>query len=149
MIGIIVAASVIAVIFVVMAGVITVLPHDITMTLRDGSIKGVNTQHKKLVFQIQCENEDGIITSVNITKNSLSYGHTFDSFFVDYRTTGNIEIAFFIANTAHVSGAELDLDGTTMLFVPGDTYVLIVEFKNIDLSNVGTVALEFVYNVPS
>ncbi|MHA1442024.1 MAG: hypothetical protein ACTSPK_09205 [Candidatus Heimdallarchaeota archaeon] len=147
MIGIIVAASVIAVIFVVMAGVITVLPHDIDMTLRDGSIKGVNTQHKKLEFQIQCENEDGIITSVNITKDGTPWGHTSVSVLVDYRTTGFIEIDFFSAHQNAITAGEND--GTTMVFVPDDTYVLVVEFKNTDLSNVGTVSLVFVYNVPS
>jgi len=147
MIGIIVAASVIAVIFVVMAGVITVLPHDIDMTLRDGSIKGINSNHKKLEFQIQCENENGIITSVNITKDGSAWGHTSISVLVNYRTTGFIEIDFFSAHQNAITAGEND--GSTMVFVPDDTYVLIVEFKNTDLSNVGTVSLVFVYNVPS
>ena len=147
MIGIIVAASVIAVIFVVMAGVITVLPHDIAMTLRDGSIEGVDSNHKKLEFQIQCENEDGIITSVNITKGGLIWGHSSESVSIEYRTTETIVIDLFAASTACI--AALENDGITMVFEPGDTYVLVVEYKNIELNRGGIVSLEFVYQVPS
>jgi len=147
MIGIIVAASVIAVIFVVMAGVITVLPHDISMTLRNSTVKGVNQQHKKLTFQIQCENEDGVITGVNIAKNGELYGHDTASYFIDYRTTEIIIIDFFIADDAAKIAEEVDLGGTLLVFVPDDTYVITVFYKNVDFSNEGSVSLEFVYNV--
>jgi hypothetical protein len=147
MIGIIVAASVIAVIFVVMAAVITVLPHDITMTLRDSTIKGVNTQHLKLEFQIQCENEDGVINKIEIYHDGLLYGHTDDSYFVDYRTTEEINIDFFIADEDTPIGEITDI--IKLLFVPDQSYVLTVYYQNIDASNIGTVSLAFIYNIPS
>ena len=146
MIGIIVAASVIAVIFVVMAAVITVLPHDITMTLRDSTIKGVNTQHLKLEFQIQCENEDGVINKIEIYHNGLLYGHTDDSHFIDYRTTEEINIDFFFADVDTPAG---EVDDFKLLFVPDQSYVLTVYYQNIDASHIGTVSLAFIYNIPS
>lgn len=146
MIGIIVAASVIAVIFVVMAAVITVLPHDITMTLRAGTIKGVNANHLKLEFQIQCENEDGVINEIEIYHDGLLYGHIDESYFIDYRTTEEINIDFFFAD---VDAPALEVTLGKLLFVPDQSYVLSVSYQNIDASNTGIVSLSFIYNIPT
>ena len=148
MIGIIVAASVIAVIFVVMAGVITVLPHDVTMTIRDGSVKGVNAQHLRLKFQVQCENENGTIYRIEITYNGLDYGYKNADIDIGYRSTELIEADYFDGQSAAIDAGAVD-GSNRLLFVPDQTYVLIIFFYNLEGNNEGSVSLSFVYNIPS
>jgi len=145
MIGIIVAASVIAVIFVVMAGVITVLPHDITMTIREGSVKGKNTNHLRLEFQVQCENENGTVYRIDITHDGVLYGHKYTNIQIGYRYTETIAVDYFDADDAPLA----EKDGLKLLFVPDQVYVLTVHFYNLEGNNAGSVSLSFIYNIPS
>ena len=74
MIGIIVAASVLAVFFVVMATTIPLYHRDLNMTIKDNSIRGNTTDYIQLSFRIICDYDVGILKEVTILRDSAVYG---------------------------------------------------------------------------
>lgn len=70
MIGIIVAASVLAVFFVVMAATIPLYRREIDMSIRDNSIKGNTTDYIHLSFRIICDFDVAILKEVVIFKDT-------------------------------------------------------------------------------
>ena len=70
MIGIIVAASVLAVFFVVMAATIPFYRQELDMSIKDGSIKGNITDNIYLSFRIICDYDVGILKEVVIFKDT-------------------------------------------------------------------------------
>ena len=74
MIGIIVAASVLAVFFVVMAATIPLYRQDMNMTIKDNSIRGNTTDYVQLSFRIICDYDVGILKEVTIIRDDIIYG---------------------------------------------------------------------------
>jgi len=70
MIGIIVAASVLAVFFVVMAATIPLYRKDLDMTVKDNSIRGNVTSNIHLSFRVICDYDVGILKEVVIFKDT-------------------------------------------------------------------------------
>ena len=70
MIGIIVAASVLAVFFIVMVATIPLYGQDLNMTVKDNTIRGNITDNIHLSFRIICDYEEGILKEVVIFKDT-------------------------------------------------------------------------------
>lgn len=70
MIGIIVAASVLTVFFIVMAATIPFFGQDLNMTIKEGSIQGNTTDNIHLSFRIICDYDVGILKEVVIFKDT-------------------------------------------------------------------------------
>ncbi|NPE07278.1 MAG: hypothetical protein GNW80_03260 [Asgard group archaeon] len=74
MIGIIVAASVLAVFFIVMAATIPFYGQDLNMTIKANSIRGNTTDNIQLSFRMICDYDVGILKEVTILRDSIVYG---------------------------------------------------------------------------
>ena len=70
MIGIIVAASVIAAFFVIMAATVPLYKRDVVIVVRDNSIQANSTDNKALSFRTICDYDDGYIKKIDIIRGS-------------------------------------------------------------------------------
>ncbi|NHJ33020.1 MAG: hypothetical protein FK732_09160 [Asgard group archaeon] len=109
MIGIIVAASVLAVFFIVMAATIPLFGRDLNMTLAENSIHGNITDNVHLSFKIICDYEAGSLTKVEIYRNVTMFG---DFTLVAYNNDSEIS---FLKNQGHVVTYNFTVD---VLYTP-------------------------------
>ncbi|NHJ04115.1 MAG: hypothetical protein EAX90_04785 [Candidatus Heimdallarchaeota archaeon] len=121
MIGLIVAASVIAVLFIVMASVIPVIKQDVFLQIRDGSIKANSTDSISLIFNVMCDYDDGDLWSVEVYKDNQLYGtkNVEESFVRNEERTVNLPY-LLAEDGVPVS----EIDSGRLVFQNGDTYVL-------------------------
>lgn len=74
MIGLIVAASVLSVFFIIMAATIPLYRQDLNMTIKDNSIRGNTTDYVHLSFRIICDYDIGILKEITIIRDDAVYG---------------------------------------------------------------------------
>lgn len=91
MIGIIVAASVLAVFFIVMTATIPLYGRDLNMTIKNNTIRGNITSDIQLSFRIICDYDIGILKKVEIYRDSIVYG---DMALLAYRNGTDYEMTF-------------------------------------------------------
>ncbi len=146
MIGLIVAASVVVVFFIVMAVVIPSMSHELSMQIKDRSIKGNSTINDlALKFNVMCDYAEGEVWRAEIHKNGELYGYfsladegPFEK--SDQRT---IIVAYFLAETG-INATEVD--GGRLVFQEGHDYVLRVFYRPIDSEILDTYCeLAFAY----
>jgi len=126
MIGLIVAASVIAVLFVVMAAVIPVMKQEVYMQIRIGSIKANSTDSISLVFRVMCDYDDGDLWSIEVYKDSQLYGtKNVEESFVrnEMRTIG---LPYLLAEEGVPIG---EISSGRLVFQNGESYVLRIYFR--------------------
>ena len=128
MIGIIVAASVIAVIFVVMAAVIPVIKQDVAMSIRPDSVMANSTDSTSIRFNIMCDYNDGDLWRVEAFKNGDLYGYKNVNFTFVRNEEKTINIEYLLANTIVPSG---EVNDSKLVFQDGETYTLRIYFRNV------------------
>ena len=127
MIGIIVAASVIAVVFIVMAAVIPVIKQDVQMQIRPDSVFANSTDSTSIRFSVMCDYNDGDLWRVEAFKNDQLYGYKNVNFTFDRNQEKIINIEYLLANTIVPSQ---EVNGSNLVFQDGDTYTLRIYFRN-------------------
>lgn len=132
MIGLIVAASVVAVLFVVMAAVIPSMSHDLSMQIKDRSIRGNTTSNDfSLKFTVMCDYADGEVWRAEIHKNGALYGYfsLADENTFEKNEQRLVIVSYFLAE----SGInETEVDGGKLVFQDGHEYVLKVYYRPIE-----------------
>ncbi len=138
MIGLIVAASVVAVFFVIMAAVVPSMSQNINMQIREELIIGNSTSdHFSLDFDIMCDYEAGEVWRAEIYKNSSTqnaftlYGYTSLTDEVSFKRNEErtIKVLYF---TAEAGVDPTEVDGVRLIFQVGDEYVLRVYYRPLD-----------------
>ena len=131
MIGIIVAASVVAVFFVVMAAVVPFMQHDINMQIRDRSIKGNSTTEDfALKFNIMCDYQPGEVWRVEVFKDGelIGYANTPAEEEFDKNEERTVVVSAFTFTGTNSS----DEDGGRVKFIEGEQYVLRVYYRELN-----------------
>lgn len=131
MIGIIVAASVIAVVFIVMAAVIPAMRYDVSMQIRPGTIKPYLSFDKGLEFFVMCDYADGEVWKVDILKGDDLWGSR--TLIIQVEIARNAQTKVQITSFQATANVPLDqqADGS-LLFVSGQEYIIRVYFRPID-----------------
>lgn len=154
MIGIIVAASVLAVFFIVMAATIPLYGRDLDMTIKANTIRGNETDYIQLSFRIINDYEVGILKKVEIYRDSIVYG---DNALLAYRNDTSYELTFYKSQEKTVSynftvnslfpplPPEANVGGL-FKFAPFLEYTLRIYFENEDGSIVGQKDFTFTFN---
>ena len=148
MIGIIVAASVIAVLFIVLAATIPVMHKEVHMGAVPSSIRGNSTNGEKLIFYLVCDYDDGILVKVEIEKNGVLYGEADLNMAFEKNDYENIEIAKFEATAAAVAAGEYNLTSNALVLQQDDQYTLILTFTNLDHVVQPTDSFLFTFKLP-
>ncbi len=146
MIGLIVAASVIAVLFIVLAAVVPSMSHDLSMQIKDRSIKGNTTINDlSLKFTVMCDYADGEVWRAEIHKNGALYGYfsLADETPFEKNEQRLVVVAYFLAETGI---NQTEVDGGRLVFQNGHDYVLRVFYRPIDSEVLNTYTeLGFTY----
>lgn len=137
MIGIIVAASIIAVIFIVMAAVIPAIPRKVEMNIRTDTIKANATGDQSLKFRVICDYSDGKLIKAEVYKGETLYGEAIIDEVFEEKEEKEIIIGAFIA-TASVPF--LEKSGQNLVFQDGEEYTLTIYYESIDGKHTGDVS---------
>ncbi|MHA1213526.1 MAG: hypothetical protein ACTSSH_13840 [Candidatus Heimdallarchaeota archaeon] len=149
MIGIIVAASVVAVLFIVLAATVPYINHNVAMSVQLISIRGNNTD-EELIFRVNCDYDNGTLTKIEIYKNNELYGEKLD-FNVEFgpRGTKYLGVKGFDAKTGTVPPAQVNATTDHLIFVHDDVYTIRIYFENLDGSYQAYSEMEFAFNSPN
>ncbi len=153
MIGLIVAASVLAVFVVVMAATIPLYARDLDMSIKTGSIRGNSTHLTQLSFRIICDYDVGILDKVEILKDegqpvltNVAYNNESSrSFFKSQEITVSYNFTIdplYVDDILPPEGS----DGGYFVFGRYFEYVLRIHFENEDGTVSGTKDYTFTYN---
>lgn len=129
MIGIIVAASVLAVFFIVMAVTIPYMKNDVNMEFIEGSIRGNATDDEALIFKVVCDFDNGTITNFRIYRNSVLYGSKNQTEVFEPRETRFIHIRYFDVNFGVTPPGETQ-NTTHLLFVDDAEYTIRMYYED-------------------
>ena len=130
MIGVIVAASVIAVLFIVMAAVIPVIKSDVDIFVNPVSIKSNSTTDQSLRFKVTCDHQDGTIYKVEIYKGETMYAAADTDEPILNREVKEITIPGFVA-TEYAPASEIG-SGGYLVFQHDAEYKMIIYFEDSD-----------------
>ena len=146
MIGIIVAASVLAIFFVVMAATVPLMKSEVQMEVFTSTIKGNDTWAKSLKFLIVCDYDDGVLDKLEIYKGGLIWGYENVDVLFTKSETKHLGISAFAASSAAISAGEVN--ATDLMFIEGATYTLRIFYSNMDGVQQPTRDFVFTYTVP-
>ncbi|MFW9922872.1 MAG: hypothetical protein ACFFDW_06235 [Candidatus Thorarchaeota archaeon] len=136
MIGIIVAASVVAVLMVVMAAVVPLMHHEVYMQIREGSVKAASNDSIALKFNVMCDYDEGELWRVEIFKDGQFYGYRNIANLVtpvtpfDKNEEKTITINYFLTQLTQAPPAEID-EGR-LVFQDLDEYTIVIYFRPVD-----------------
>jgi len=146
MIGIIVAASVIAVIFIIFAGVVPQFKKEVHMMVQPLSIRGNSTDRESLIFRATCDYAPGKIIKVEIYKEVLGeqtlYGERDVLFSFQKNEVQYLQVRFFYAR----GGAPVQ-NSTHLLFSLNEDYTLKITYTDISGINEYTMMYDFTYKL--
>ncbi|NHK31707.1 MAG: hypothetical protein FK730_10170 [Asgard group archaeon] len=148
MIGIIVAASVIAVLFIIMAATIPLMNKDVHIGVIPVSIRGNSTNGEKLIFFIVCDYDDGYLVKLEIEKNGQLYGDIELNMLLEKEEQRNMQIDAFDATTAAQLAGEYNATNNALVFQQNADYTLIVHYTNINGDLQQTDSFEFTFKLP-
>lgn len=148
MIGIIVAASVIAVIFIILAATVPIMSKEVHMGAVPTSIRGNSTNGEKLIFYVVCDYDDGILIKVGIEKNGVLYGEANVNLAFEKSEQRNIEIDLFDATSAAQTAGEYNATNNALVFQQSEQYTLILTFTNLDNIVQPSSAFDFTFKLP-
>jgi hypothetical protein len=148
MIGIIVAASVIAVLFIIMAATIPLMHKDVHIGIVPTSIRGNSTNGEKLSFFIVCDYDDGIVTKLEIEKNGVKYGEVDMDLTMVKKEYRQIEVEVFEATAAAISAGEYNATNGALVFQQNDDYSIVVHFTNLAGDPQPTDSFLFTFKLP-
>jgi len=150
MIGIIVAASVLAVFVVVMAATIPLYSRELDMSIKDNSIRGNSTHLTQLSFRIICDYDTGILKNVEILKDEgeltltpVAYSNVTKSFFKSQEITVKYN---FTKDDEYTVLPPEGVTGDYFIFARYFEYVIRIHFENEDGTVTGTKDYNFTYN---
>lgn len=129
MIGLIVAASVVAVLFIVMAAVIPVMKHELYMQVRANSVRANSTDSIQLRFNVLCDYTDGELWRVEIYQNNELYGFRN----VDYELYRNNETTVYVTHfdTDNTQAPPSEVDAGRLVFQDDEQYTIRIYFRPI------------------
>ena len=145
MIGIIVVASVISVLFLVLAITIPYTNKDVHMQINLNSIRGNTTDQESLIFKIVCDFDNGTVTKFEIYQDSVLFGDKNQTEVFSPRETRYIQIRYFDANLGVVPSGQIQ-NGTHLKFLDGFTYTLRIYYQDLDGIAKPYSEIEFDYN---
>ncbi|MEA2071443.1 MAG: hypothetical protein U9O98_09150 [Asgard group archaeon] len=132
MIGLIVAASVIAVLFIVMAAVIPTIDDNVSMHIPLATVQANASNHQVLIFRVICDYDAGEIYRVEILKDGEDYGYNPDiSEEFHKNEVKYIQVDYFLV-TENVPTEERS-EGH-LVFQVNTTYTLRVFYQELDAS---------------
>jgi len=133
MIGIIIAAAVLTILFIVLTATIPLMRHDVSITIPVNTIKGNETNRETLQFSIVCDYADGRLTKIQIYKEVDStlkrYGEKVVDLLLQERNVTKYTVAYFEADPFNVPSEQIN--GTHLLFIVDDPYILKITYENI------------------
>ncbi|MBN1329008.1 MAG: hypothetical protein JXA54_06000 [Candidatus Heimdallarchaeota archaeon] len=145
MIGIIVAASLLAVIFIVLATTIPYVHNDVSMSVQLSSIRG-NVTCEQLKFRIIVDYDDGYLTDVEIFNDqNVKYGKRNDlGMNFTARTQKYIGFRYF-EPIFGIPSENVNATSNHLLFIVGNTYTLRIYYANMDGIAISFADFQFVY----
>ena len=145
MIGIIVSASVVAVVFIIMAAVIPTFKHDVIMMIRANTIRANATGDMSLKFRVTGDFEEGIVYKAEVYKGNttdLLYGSATLDENIKPRETRELVVVGFTA-TGSVPSSETN--GPYLVFQDLAWYTLKIYYRNLDGTAEGDHSLSWRY----
>jgi hypothetical protein len=151
MIGIIVAASVLAVFVVVMAATIPLYTRDLEMSVKANSIRGNSTDLTQLNFRIICDYDVGILTDVEILKDEgeplLTYVAHYNGSNMEFFKSQELPMSLnFTKELGYNALPPEGTDGGYFIFGRYFEYVLRITYENEDGSISATKDYDFTYD---
>ncbi|NHJ46208.1 MAG: hypothetical protein FK733_00335 [Asgard group archaeon] len=146
MIGVIIAASVLAVFFVVMAATVPLMRSEVQMHVFDATIKGNDTWAKSLKFLIVCDNDGGVLDKVEIYKGGTLWGDR--NLNIEFTKSETKFLGIDTFNPSSAAQAALEVNATDLLFLEDVTYTLRIYYSNLDGVQQPTIDYSFVYEKP-
>ena len=151
MIGIIVAASVISLVFIVMVAVIPIMNYNLELNIRSGSIRDLSTSNDKgLRMNIFADYDAGQLYEVRILKNVdgtyLDYAYR-DDITINFqeREEITVELSFFIAVSSNVEDPGTEIDNFNLVFISGSAYAVILKYRSLDFDYYDTNTVYFTF----
>jgi len=146
MIGIIVAASVISVIFIIFAAVMPQFQKEVHFMIQPQSIRGNSTDQESLIFRATCDYAPGKIIKVEIYKDVsgelVRYGEREVLFSFEKNEVQYLQVRYFYAR----GGAPVQ-NSTHLLFTINDPYVLTITYTDIGGTLEQTLSYDFTYTL--
>ena len=143
MIGIIVAASVVAVLFVVMAAVVPTFNREVNMQVRPRSVKGNSTADDfALKFNVMCDYAAGEVWRVEIFKGGEQIGYVntpTEDPFEKYE-----ERTMIVNSFTYVGTNSSDVQAGKVLFLNGEEYIIRILFRPVD-SDITTLYSDYTF----
>jgi hypothetical protein len=146
MIGIIVAASVLAIFFIVMAATIPLMRSEVHMEVFEETIRGNDTWAKSLNFLIVCDYDGGVLDKVEIYKGGEKWGERNLDLAFNKSETRFVGVSTFAPTTAAQLAGEVN--ATDLMFMDGVAYVLRIYYSNLDGVQQPTEDFAFTYVLP-
>ncbi|HUT80906.1 MAG TPA: hypothetical protein VMZ29_06865 [Candidatus Bathyarchaeia archaeon] len=148
MIGIIVAASLLAVVFIVLAATVPYMNKEVSMSVQVSSIRG-NVTREQLKFRIICDYDDGFLTDVEIYNDqNVKYGarNDLDMNFTA-RTQQYIGFKYFEPNFGVTPPGDVNATSNHLLFVVNNVYTLRIYYANTDGIAISHADFQFTYKL--
>ncbi|MBD3191426.1 MAG: hypothetical protein GF308_12330 [Candidatus Heimdallarchaeota archaeon] len=142
MIGIIVAASVVAVIFIVMAAVIPFIKHDVEMYVAPRTIMANSSDNTALRFDVTCDYAPGVLYKIEILQDQTVYG-VVDNLDLSLENREVREIGTTFDATANAPAGEVS--GGLLVFQNGEAYTMKLYYRSPDGSSEGTSTSTWTY----
>ncbi len=145
MIGIIVAASVLAVVFIVLASTIPYMQREVSMSVQVTSIRG-NVTREQLMFRLICDYNDGYLTDVAILNNESEVIGERNYLAMNFTARTQTYIGFTYFNpTADTLLSEKNVTSGHLLFVVNKIYTLRIFYADADGIAVAHADFQFTY----
>ena len=146
MIGVIVAASVVAVFFVIMAATVPLYKKEVYVSVREGSIQANSTDNKALSFKVICDYDDGYLRRLEIVRGNERIGYREVNYLLIKNYEKFITLEYFYAIVG-VTPADQIEDGTNhLLFLDDDTYILRIFYEDVNGNEFDSQDYEFTYD---
>ncbi len=146
MIGVIVAASVVAVFFVIMVATVPLYKKEVYVSVREGSIQANSTDNKALSFKVICDYDDGYLKRIEIVRGNEQIGYRV----VNYLLTKNVEkyitLEYLYANVGVTPADQIEEGTNHLLFINDDTYKLRIFYEDVNGNRFDPLDYEFIYD---
>ena len=146
MIGVIVAASVIAVFFVIMAATVPLYKKEVIIVVRDNSIQANSTDNKALSFRTICDYNDGYIVKLEIVRGNERIAYRDVNYFMTKNSERYVTLDFFYAIPGVTPADEIESGTNHLLFIDSDTYYLRLTYEDVDGIEFDPLDYEFIYD---
>ncbi|NHJ85422.1 MAG: hypothetical protein FK734_08155 [Asgard group archaeon] len=147
MIGIIVTASVVAVLFIVLAATMPFyVQRDVEMHLRENYIIVNQTDSVSLTFKVISDYQGGVIEKFEIYKNGIEPTDLYGTFVNSTELFKNEERLFTVIFDATANAGGLDKDESNhLVFIKGNVYTLKITYSDIDYTFTKYLEHSFTY----